>query len=289
MPHRDPALTRILLPSPAPYNANANEMPLPTGRGPRGIPEALSMSRVRPPRTPSELRCDHSHGGYVRRNPGHPCQHSLMASTTCAYCGRLSHMSRQWSNFTKMNTLNVLQGVATCDECGRASVASRILDSDEGATGSDAKFDSSRNLQWQPLKVLAPHFSDVPQAIARAAQEAHQAESIGAMMAAILMARTVVEATAKNKGITKGHLVAKIDELAKQGFIRDSTRGAAHEIRHFGNDMAHGDIEEMPTSEDVADVLSLMDEVLNEVFQGPARTARVKARRTTPAAVEEPQ
>lgn len=101
-------------------------------------------------------------------------------------------------------------------------------------------------------------------------------------MSAILMARTVVEATAKDKGIKTGSLVAKIDELARQGFIRPSTKDAAHEIRHFGNDMAHGDIEEVPDSEDVQDVLVLMDEILSEVFQGPARTARLVQKRTAP-------
>jgi len=98
-------------------------------------------------------------------------------------------------------------------------------------------------------------------------------------MASILMARTVVEATAKAKGITSGRLVSKIDELATQGLVRNSTKDAAHEIRHLGNDMAHGDIEDSPAQVDVDDVLALMDEVLNEVFQGPARTARVRARR----------
>ncbi len=44
--------------------------------------------------------------------------------------------------------------------------------------------------------------------------------------------------------------------------------------------MAHGDILDVPDAEDAAEVLSLMDEVLNEVFQGPARTARIRAKRT---------
>ena len=122
----------------------------------------------------------------------------------------------------------------------------------------------------------------MPKQIARAAKEAHAAESIRSYMSAILMARTVVEATAKEKRITQGNLVAKIDEMAKQSFIRADTKEAAHEIRHFGNDMAHGDIEDEPDADDVRDVLVLMDEILSEVFQGPAKTARLKARRTNP-------
>lgn len=102
-------------------------------------------------------------------------------------------------------------------------------------------------------------------------------------MAAILVARTVVEATAKENGITTSNLLSKIDELASQSTIRNGTKEAAHEIRHLGNDMAHGNIADLPDADDVADVLALMDEILNEVFQGPAKTARLKARRARPA------
>jgi hypothetical protein len=134
-------------------------------------------------------------------------------------------------------------------------------------------------VEWQPRNAVSPDFPDVPEHIARAAREAHEAHSINALMAAILMARTVVEATAKDRGITSGRLVAKIDSMKEADLIRKSTAEAAHEIRHFGNDMAHGDIEDVPDTDDAAEVLTLMDEVLNEVYQGPARTARVKNRR----------
>jgi hypothetical protein len=78
----------------------------------------------------------------------------------------------------------------------------------------------------------------VPEPIARAAKEAHECARIGARMAAILMARSVVEATAKAKGVADGNLFGKIKALAEQSFIRKSTEDAAHEIRHFGNDIA---------------------------------------------------
>lgn len=203
-----------------------------------------------------------------------------MASTMCPFCDRHSHMRIVWAQYLIFDERYLLQGVATCDSCGRASLsladrapsgpdASNVLDSLDGA-----------DISWTPKKGDSPAFPDVPDHIALAAQEAHRAASINALMAAILMARTVVEATAKSKGIKSGFLVAKIDALAAAGQIRESTKDAAHEIRHFGNDMAHGDIEDLPGADDVEEVLSLMDEVLNEVFQGPARTARIKAKRT---------
>lgn len=203
-----------------------------------------------------------------------------MPSTTCAYCGRLTHMTHRFSNSYRIQNGTVyLQGAFSCDNCSRLSVAARK----QGSDTSIESVGSESQLAWQPRAAVSPEFPDVPKHIARAAKEAHESHSISALMAAILMARTVVEATAKEKGITKGTLVAKIDDMQKADLIRKPTAEAAHEIRHFGNDMAHGDIADLPSAEDAAEVLELMDEVLNEVFQGPARTQRIKDKRAAAA------
>jgi len=142
--------------------------------------------------------------------------------------------------------------------------------------------DRVEHFAWFPKKALSPKFPDVPKHVARAATEAHEAASIGANIAAILMARTVIEATAKTHGIVDGQLWKKIDALKDAQLIRPSAAEAAHEIRHLGNDMAHGDLADLPTEQDAADVLTLMDLILNEVFQATALTAAIKARRTAP-------
>jgi len=180
---------------------------------------------------------------------------------------------------------HLTQGVAKCDNCKRSSMGVTAAGRWSSDPRGNFEMASDDSLEWFPKVGASPEFSDVPGHIANAAKEAHSALSINAVMAAILMARTVVEATAKEKSILSGPLVAKIDALAAQNLIRESTRDAAHEIRHFGNDMAHGDIQDLPSLSDAEEVLALMDEVLNEVFQGPARTARVKARRA--AAISE--
>ncbi|WP_167726632.1 DUF4145 domain-containing protein [Cryobacterium sp. TMT3-29-2] len=184
--------------------------------------------------------------------------------------------------YTEVGTVSgtLIQGIATCDYCKRASLG--VSDSPASGSSNVDRFEraSDASFVWYPRTGESKEFPDVPDAIAAAAKEAHSASSINAPMAAILMARTVVEATAKDKGIKTGNLVAKIDAMASAGLIRPATKDAAHEIRHFGNDMAHGDIEDVPTVEDSSEVLELMDEVLNEVFQGPARTARIKEKRT---------
>jgi len=210
-----------------------------------------------------------------------------MTSTLCPFCEKHSHMTVKWAGLYSFarpgfGSGSALQGVATCDHCGRASLG---VASDHSTSGSSYEnyFNATpdENFEWFPRMGASKDFPDVPEHIAKAAKEAHSAFSINAFMAAILMARTVVEATAKDKGIKTGNLYAKIDEMAKQGIIRNDTKDAAHEIRHFGNDMAHGDIEDLPDADDVKDVLALMDEVLREVFQGPAVTARLRSRRSS--------
>ena len=94
-----------------------------------------------------------------------------------------------------------------------------------------------------------------------------------------MLARAVVESTAKGKAIETGSLFQKIEEMAKQGLIRAAVKEQAHEVRHFGNGSAHGDLGDPVSAEDCNEVLNLMGEVLNEVWQSPARTARLAAAR----------
>jgi hypothetical protein len=73
-----------------------------------------------------------------------------------------------------------------------------------------------------------------------------------------MLSRSVVEATAKAKGVSVGNLIAKIDELAAQQLIRPIVQEAAHEIRHLGNDMAHGDFVDPVTREEAEETVGLM-------------------------------
>lgn len=173
------------------------------------------------------------------------------------------------------------QAVFVCDECGQMSI---------GETTNTAAVTVSNDVEsylsgpdavsrWFPQRPLSREFPDVPAHIAGAAEEATMCLSIGAFRAVGALARAVVEATAKEKGITKGRLVEKIDKMAEDGHIRELVKEAAHEVRHFGNDMAHGDFVDEISEEEANEAIELMSEVLEEVFQAPARLARVKAAR----------
>lgn len=97
--------------------------------------------------------------------------------------------------------------------------------------------------RWMPLPGTRQResFADVPLSVADAAAEAALCMQAGAPRGAILLARAVIEATAKDKGVTDGSLSQKIDRLHECGYIRTYLRDGAHEVRYTGNDMAHGD------------------------------------------------
>ncbi|TLM83831.1 DUF4145 domain-containing protein [Pseudarthrobacter sp. NamE5] len=54
-------------------------------------------------------------------------------------------------------------------------------------------------------------------------------------MSAILMARSVIEAVAKDHEITSGSLFKKIDAMHEKGLISAFAQKTAHAIRTFGN------------------------------------------------------
>lgn len=214
-----------------------------------------------------------------------------MPTTLCPFCGARSHMTVRWVEQIRLDGDDGptgAQAACTCDACKRLAVAvcdelPSALKTSRGVQSVEQRFARVGDdaLAWFPIAGEDKGYPDVPPLIADAASEANRCRSVGAYRGAILLARAVVEASAKEKGITKGRLVEKIDEMHAKSLIREASKEAAHEIRHFGNDMAHGDLVGPPGPADADDVLSLMDELLHEVFQGPARVARLRAQRTT--------
>lgn len=172
-----------------------------------------------------------------------------------------------------------LVAVRKCDYCGYPNIAMKQrfrygnMDYDEShfASGND---EQAKYLRWLPDEPLGREFEEVPEHIADAASEAYACFSIRSYRAAILMARSVLEATAKDKGVEKGNLASKIDALADKGVISPQIKDEAHEIRYLGNDMAHGDFVEPVTEEDADDMLGFLATFLNYVYQMPAAIRR---------------
>lgn len=172
-------------------------------------------------------------------------------------------------------------GAYTCNSCGHYNIANVLVaDLDDYASIDSALDQAEPILAWLPSEARGKSFPDVPKEIGDAASEVHACLSIQAHRAAVALARAVVEATAKEKGFDKGSLKEKIDKLASAGHLRASTKDAAHEVRLDGNAIAHGDLAiDPPDADEATEIVALMDEVLQEVYQGPARVETVRNNR----------
>ena len=204
-----------------------------------------------------------------------------MASTICGWCGDRTHMGVKVDPFllpADGNWHTYMSAFQCANErCRRLSIG--WIRRPTKYTNPQAEVPQA-DLKWEPISIRRPEFPDVPQQIAESASEAHACMSIQAYRGAVALARAVVEATAKDKGITSGSLAQKIDRLHEQGHIRPITREVAHEIRHGGNEIAHGDLGDEPMpAEDAEAILRLMDEILQEVYQGPAAMLKLKQSR----------
>ena len=168
-----------------------------------------------------------------------------------------------------------------CQWCGNMNFA--MLQVSHGTTLSEvaSKADSGSNIVlWRPEPSSAPELGAVPDLIRGPAQEVYQAKDTGAMRAAILMGRAVIEAIAKDHGVTeKISLETKIDKLHEKGIILASTAEDAHEVRHLVNDMAHGDFSTEATSEDADDVIAIMYDLIEQLYIGKARRERLREKR----------
>ncbi|MFI1522814.1 DUF4145 domain-containing protein [Kitasatospora cineracea] len=134
---------------------------------------------------------------------------------------------------------------------------------------------------WYPTEPLIKTYPEsVPEQIAETAAEAHGCLSVGHHRAAIIMARTVIEASAKAVGVDDRGIKVKIKKLYEQGLIYKYVMDAAEEIRESGNEVAHGDLVDQSADQDeAAAVLNLMDRVLDGLFIAPAEPAALRARR----------
>jgi hypothetical protein len=176
------------------------------------------------------------------------------------------------------------EAVYKCPNCKHLNMAAEWKPGYSGHTSAVAGTDAATAAQWDSPAWLPRYgevreFQDVPEHIAQAATEATLCLSVGAYRAVGSLARAVIEATAKDRGAEGRNLEKRIDALRDGDHIRKHTQEQAHEVRHFGNEMAHGSFVDPVTKEEAEEVVELMAEVLDEVYQSPARLLRLKTAR----------
>ncbi len=195
----------------------------------------------------------------------------------CPWHGLPSHFtfSAAFRAPPALNKGNTDCGVWCCDACMMPVMG--VVRSGNSFIGPHPEF-------WrEPRTRRAPDYPDVPEQIAGVAQEAHACFGVDAYRGSVTMARRALQEAARSKGATdsslQGKLFNEIDWLAENGHITEPLREGSHALREGGNDAAHpNDFD--PTPEDAEDYLTVMDQLLDHLFQAPARVARLKAKRT---------
>lgn len=192
-----------------------------------------------------------------------------MASRVCPHCGVMSHFTERGEDRLYLSGEWYRRFLNKCDNCEMPICG--VVPVDEDLADDEVVWPKPSGIRDYP---------DVPEAIGSSANEAHLALAANAARAAVVMARAVIEATAKDKGIKSGSLESKIEQLADQGLISELMRLAADEIRFAGNDAIHGNlIHESISAGDAEDIVSLMDTILERIYQEPAGVERVRANR----------
>lgn len=182
-------------------------------------------------------------------------------------------------------TTHVLNQAHQCITCNRLSLAEwKAADRNVGIFMPTLS--NAQSVKWTPQHAISKEYVSVPPEISAAASEAWASYSYGAFRGAMAIARAVVEATAKERNATGNTLYARIEKLKDEQIIRAVIADAAHEIRFFGNDIAHGDFAEEIDEGDVLQALELMDLVLSEVYESVAKIASVREKRLAAKAAE---
>lgn len=202
-----------------------------------------------------------------------------MASRTCWLC-----KVRSQHNLVKDPVLSknkdAWYAAFECTECHTMSIGRMpTMTGSYSSAAGEAIRTQPVEITWIPRAAEIVTFEDVPPLIGETATEAHGCHSIGAYRGATILARAAIEATAKHQEASGKNLFERIGSLAKAGVITSHTAEAAHEIRDSGNDAAHYNVVLSVSEEESSLVLELMEQVLREVYQQPARLAAAKAAR----------
>ena len=129
-----------------------------------------------------------------------------------------------------------------------------------------------------PTPSPTPTDPNIPDAIRADLDEAKRCFQVGAWRAVAVMARRAIQATAIDKGATKGNLVDQINALATKGVITNDVKEWATVVRWVGNDGAHPGSDAV-TKDDAEDILDLTEQLLTIVYVAPAIAAARRATR----------
>ena len=125
-----------------------------------------------------------------------------------------------------------------------------------------------------------PALEHAPESVRDALGEGFVCQSVGAIHAGALVARRAIQLIARDQGGPQGNLKSEIDALDIPPLMKE----AAHQVRLVANEAAHPDEEiwDMVTPEQLADLLDLSVEIVQQLYEMPARVAALRNRNAEP-------
>jgi hypothetical protein len=120
----------------------------------------------------------------------------------------------------------------------------------------------------------------VPEAVARAYEDAAQAYSVGLYEPCVIMCRKALEGITEELCATERNLALRLRKLREKGEIDGKLAEWADGLRLIGNDAAH-DLRMRLTRDDARDSLEFLEALLAYTFTLTRRFNEFKERRTT--------
>ncbi len=198
------------------------------------------------------------------------------ASGKCPHCGAISFFQPiGGAHFDQNNTR--ICNAAQCQACKHFVLVVGRRASGTQEFGLEAFYPLGRpNDQVDPA---------VPETIAADFREALRCRFVDAFKAAVAMCRRAIQTSCHERGADKKKkLVDQIDELTQRGFITQSLKDMAHEVRLEGNLGAHPDKDGLEDvgCQDADDIIEFTRQYVEHVYVMPAKLqARVAARKAS--------
>lgn len=126
----------------------------------------------------------------------------------------------------------------------------------------------------------------VPEQIAMEFCEALECGWAGHDIAAALVGRRVLQAAARDVIGTKLKNLQEEIEAIPDDRLNKALKEQAHHVRLIGNDAAHVD---PVAKEDVEDLLAFVEQVLDALYVGPTKVAKLQAKRDAAKAAKAPK
>jgi hypothetical protein len=196
---------------------------------------------------------------------------------TCAFCGEKGHFllkfhgEKRKSNSSKRLNFDVYQ-------CTNCMAFVHVI-------WSAAEFSNSIYAYTaMPLPIGKLEPSTIwPDAVQRFWIQAHESLRVENWDAAVVMARSALQAAMRDKNAVGGNLKAEIKDLASKGTLHPMMQDWSTEVRELGNDSAHPLPDAAPTNpQDARDVVQFLDFLLFYLHDFPKQISDYRERRNSP-------